>query len=101
VEKFKSFEDWLKASHQVNWRENMISINLIDNILAVPGLEKITSVSILNQLLDALRKNASFAGRAKTERDKEIKTFKLYIQFAEARKAAKDSKVEADDSTAE
>lgn len=83
MEKFQNFEEWCKANHQLNWRENLVSMNVIDKILMVPNFEKISSVSILNQLLSALRSNVSFAAKAKTERDKEIKTFKLYIQFKE------------------
>ena len=83
MEKFQDFEEWCKVNHLLNWRESLVSMNAIDKILMVPNLEKISSVSILNQLLGALRNNVSFASKAKTERDKEIKTFKLYIQFKE------------------
>lgn len=86
MEKFQSFEVWCKVNHVLNWRENVISMNTIDKILMVPDLEKISSVTILNQLLSALRNNVSFAGKAKTERDKEIKTFKLFIQFKQEEK---------------
>ncbi len=83
MEKFQNFEDWCRANHQLNWRENILIMNSIDKILMVPNLEKISSVSILNQLLSALRNNVSFAAKAKTEQAKEIKTFKLYLQFKE------------------
>ena len=87
MDKFQNFEEWLKANHQLNWRENIISMNTIDRILMVPNLQSITSVQILNQLMSALRSNVSFGSKAKTERDKEIKTFKLFIQFKEEEKA--------------
>ena len=86
MEKFQNFEEWLKATHQLNWRDNLLSLHSIDKILMVPNFEKISSVSILNQLLSALRNNVSFGSKAKTERDKEIKVFKLYIQFKEEEK---------------
>jgi len=87
MDKFQNFEDWLKAKHQLNWRENIISINTIDKILMVPNLQNVSSVPILNQLLSALKGNVSFASKPKTERDKELKTFKLFIQFKEEEKA--------------
>ncbi len=91
MEKFQNFENWLKASNQLSWRENLISIQTIDKILMVPNFEKISSVSILNQLMSALKKNVSFASKPKTERDKELKVFKLYIQYIEDAKVAKDA----------
>ncbi|MDQ6813294.1 MAG: hypothetical protein M3040_06150 [Bacteroidota bacterium] len=86
MDKFQDFENWLKANHKLNWRENLIAMNLIDKILLVPNFEKISSVSILNQLLSALRNNISFANKSKTEKDREIKSFKLFIQFKEHEK---------------
>lgn len=86
MDKFQDFENWLKANHKLNWRENLIAMNLIDKILLVPNLEKISSVSILTQLLSALRNNISFANKSKTEKDREIKSFKLFIQFKEEEK---------------
>ena len=83
MDKFHDFENWLKANHKLNWRENLIAMNLIDKILLVPDLEKVSSISILNQLLSALRNNISFAGKSKTEKDREIKSFKLFIQYKE------------------
>ncbi|HEX8356767.1 MAG TPA: hypothetical protein VF610_05125 [Segetibacter sp.] len=83
MEKFQNFEEWCKRNHQLNWRENLILMNSIDKVLMVPNFEKISSVSILNQLLSALRNNVTFGSKAKTEQAKEIKTFKLYIQFKE------------------
>jgi hypothetical protein len=93
MEKFTHFEEWLRVNHQLNWRENLISMNLIDKILMVPNFEKISSVSILNQLLSALRSNVSFGSKAKTEQSKEIKTFKLYIQFKEDEKVKEEEKL--------
>jgi hypothetical protein len=90
MDKFQDFESWLKANHKLNWRENLISMNVIDKILMVPDLEKVSSVSILNQLLSALRNNISFSTKGKTEKDREIKTFKLYIQFKEEAKHQKE-----------
>jgi hypothetical protein len=89
MEKFQDFENWLKANHKLNWRENLTAMNLIDKILLVPNLEKISSVSILNQLLSALKNNISFGMKSKTEKDREIKSFKLYIQFKEEEKQHK------------
>lgn len=86
MQKFQDFENWLKAKHKLNWRENLVAMNLIDKILLVPNLEKISSVSILNQLLSALRNNISFANKSKTEKDREVKSFKLFIQFKEEEK---------------
>ena len=83
MDKFQDFENWLKANHKLNWRENLLAMNLIDKILLVPDLEKVSSVSILNQLLSALRNNITFANKSKTEKDREIKTFKLFIQYKE------------------
>lgn len=83
MDKFLDFENWLKANHKLNWRENLIAMNSIDKILLVPNLENISSISILNQLLSALRNNMSFASKSKTEKDKDIKSFKLFIQFKE------------------
>lgn len=83
MDKFQDFENWLKANHKLNWRENLTAMNLIDKILMVPDLEKVSSISILNQLLSALRNNISFGGKSKTEKDREIKTFKLFIQYKE------------------
>lgn len=94
MEKFQDFENWLKANHQLNWRENIIAMNLIDKILLVPNLEKISSVSILNQLLSALRNNISFGTKSKTEKDREIKTFKLFIQYKEEKKLLKEKELE-------
>lgn len=94
MEKFQHFEHWLKVNHQLNWRENLISLNAIDRILAVPNFEKIGSVSILNQMMSALRSNVSFGAKAKTERDREIKAFKLYIQFKEEEKVKEGQKLE-------
>jgi hypothetical protein len=91
MEKFKDFEDWLKGTHHLNWRETISSMHTIDKVLMVPDMEKINSVSILNQLLSALRNNVSFASKAKTQSDKDVKTFKLFIQFKESQKALKDS----------
>lgn len=93
MDKFQDFENWLKANHKLNWRENLIAMNLIDKILMVPDLEKVSSVSILNQLLSALKNNISFANKNKTEKDREIKSFKLFIQFKEEAKQQKDSSV--------
>ena len=87
MEKFQDFEEWLKVNDQLNWRDNLVSMHTIDKILMVPNLEKISSVSILNQLLNALKNNVFFAAKAKLERDKEIKIFKLYIQFKEEKKS--------------
>lgn len=92
MEKFHDFEIWLKANHKLNWRENLVAMNLIDKILLVPNLEKISSVSILNQLLSALRNNISFANKSKTEKDREIKSFKLFIQFKEEEKLQQNEK---------
>lgn len=89
MDKFQDFEMWLKANHKLNWRDNLIAMNLIDKILLVPDLEKISSVSILNQLLSALRNNISFANKNKTEKDREIKSFKLFIQYKEEVKQQK------------
>lgn len=89
MEKFQLFEEWLKAKHQLNWRENIIHMTAMDKVLMVPNFEKIASVSILTQMLSALKKNVSFASKPKTERDKELKTFKLYIQFLEEEKVLK------------
>lgn len=89
MEKFQDFENWLKANHKLNWRENLVAMNMIDKILLVPDLEKISSVSILNQLLNALKNNISFGMKSKTEKDREIKSFKLYIQFKEEEKQHK------------
>jgi hypothetical protein len=89
MDKFHDFENWLKANHKLNWRENMTAMNLIDKILLVPDLDRVSSISILNQLLTALRGNISFAGKSKSEKDKEIKTFKLFIQFKEEQKLHK------------
>lgn len=83
MDKFHDFEIWLKANYKLNWRENLVAMNLIDKILLVPDLEKVASISILNQLLSALRNNISFAGKSKTEKDREIKSFKLFIQYKE------------------
>lgn len=83
MDKFQDFENWLKANHKLNWRENLTAMHVIDKILMIPDLDKVSSVSILNQLLSALRNNISFASKNKTEKDKEIKTFKLFIQFKE------------------
>ncbi|MDB5192387.1 MAG: hypothetical protein JWQ96_1950 [Segetibacter sp.] len=91
MDKYLDFEEWLKAKHQLNWRENIISMNTIDKILMVPNFENISSVPILNQLLSALRSNVSFASKPKTERDKEIKVFKLYIKFKEEAKVKESS----------
>ncbi|MDB5245645.1 MAG: hypothetical protein JWQ40_39 [Segetibacter sp.] len=87
MEKFQNFEEWCRVNHLLNWRENSLMMNSIDRILMVPNFEKISSVSILNQLLGALRNNVSFGSKAKTEQAKEIKVFKLYIQFKEEEKA--------------
>lgn len=87
MEKFQDFEVWLKANQKLNWRDNLIAMNLIDKILLVPNLEKIASVSILNQLLNALRNNMSFVSKSKTEKDRDIKSFKLFIQFKEEKKS--------------
>lgn len=92
MDKFQDFENWLKANHKLNWRENLIAMNLIDKTLLVPDLEKVSSISILHQLLSALRNNMSFASKSKTEKDKEIKSFKLFIQFKEE-KLAKEKEV--------
>ena len=86
MEKFQNFEEWCKVNHHLNWRENLLIMNSIDKVLMVPNFEKISSVSILNQLLSALRNNVTFGAKAKTEQAKEIKIFKLYIQFAEEKK---------------
>lgn len=91
MEKFQNFEEWCKANHLLNWRENLVTMNMIDKVLMVPNFEKISSISILNQLLSALRNNVTFAAKAKTEQAKEIKIFKLYIQFAEERKVKETS----------
>jgi hypothetical protein len=93
MEKFTNFEEWCKVNHQLNWRENLILMNSIDKILMVPNFEKISSVSILNQLLSALRSNVSFGSKAKTEQSKEIKTFKLYIQFKEQEQLKEQEKI--------
>lgn len=93
MQKFQDFENWLKANHQLNWRENIISMNLIDKTLAVHDLEKISSVGILNQLLSALKNNIVFANKNKTEKDREIKSFKLYIKFKEEAKQQKENEV--------
>ena len=90
MDKFQEFENWLKANHKLNWRENLVAMNLIDKILSVPDLEKVSSVSILHQLLSALRNNISFASKSKTEKEREIKTFKLFIQFKEEEKQNKE-----------
>lgn len=92
MDKFHDFENWLKANHKLNWRENLIAMNLIDKILLIPNLEKVSSVSILNQLLSALRNNISFANKSKTEKDREIKSFKLFIQFKEEEKQQQQQK---------
>ena len=91
MEKFVNFEEWCKVNHQLNWRENLVLMNSIDKLLMVPNFEKISSVSILNQLLSALRNNVSFGSKAKTEQAREIKTFKLYIQFKEDEKVKETS----------
>lgn len=96
MEKFQNFEEWLKANHHLNWRENILLMHAIDRVLMVPNFEKISSVQILNQLLSALRGNVSFGSKAKTERDKEIKAFKLYIQFKEADKVKESEQVKED-----
>lgn len=96
MEKFKNFEDWLKSRHQLNWRDSINAMHTIDKTLMVPNFENIASVAILNQLLSALKTNVSFAGRPKTQSDKDIKTFKLYIQFKEDEKSSKASS-KADD----
>jgi len=89
MDKFHEFEGWLKANHKLNWRENMTAINHIDKTLLVADLEKVTSISILHQLLSALKGNISFVNKSKTEKDREIKTFKLFIQFKEEQKLHK------------
>ena len=91
MEKFQAFEEWLKAKHQLNWRDNIIAMNYIDKILSIPDLEKVSSLSILGQLMNALKNNVSFASKSKTERDKEIKTFKLFLQFKEEEKMQKEA----------
>lgn len=93
MEKFQNFEEWCKNNHQLNWRDNSIVMNSIDKILMVPNLEKISSVSILTQLLSALRNNVTFGSKAKTEQAKEIKVFKLYIQFKEEEKVKEPAEV--------
>lgn len=92
MEKFQDFENWLKTNHKLNWREVLIAMHLIDKILLVPNLEKISSVSILNQLLSALRNNIAFGNKSKTEKDREIKSFKLFIQFKEEEKLQQQEK---------
>lgn len=83
MEKFQGFEEWCKSNNQLSWRENLLLMNSIDKTLMVPNFEKISSPSILNQMLSALRSNVTFGARPKTEQAKEIKAFKLYIQFKE------------------
>ena len=62
-------------------------MNAIEKILTLPDFDKISSVSILNNVLSVLRNNVSFGMKPKTERDREIKAFKLYIQFKQEAKA--------------
>jgi hypothetical protein len=91
MEKFQEFEVWLKEKNQLNWRDNINSMITIEKILLVPNFEKISSLPILNQLLGALRNNVSFASKSKIEKDKEIKSFKLYIQYKEDERQQKTS----------
>ncbi len=63
MEKYHSFENWLKANNYASWNTYLSFMRQIEKTLMC-DLEKITSVSILKKLMVDLQSNRSFAARS-------------------------------------
>lgn len=81
MEKFHAFENWLKASGYTTGGNYLGYMHTIDETLSVKEFEKITSKSILQQLMIQLQNNRSFAARGKSDRDNILSGFRTYIIF--------------------
>lgn len=83
MEKFQSYENWLRAQGYKSVKEYLGYMHTINDTLLVKDFEKIKSKAILKKLFSDLEVNRSFAARSKSDRDNILSGFRLYIQFIE------------------
>ena len=57
MEKYHGFESWLKANKYVSWKSYLSFMKQIENTLIVKDFDKISSVSVLQQLFSQLKKS--------------------------------------------
>jgi hypothetical protein len=81
MEKFQSYENWLRSEGYKSVKEYLGYMHTIDQTLMVREFENITSRAILKKLFIDLEGNRAFAARTKTDRDNILSGFRLYIRF--------------------
>ena len=84
---YQAFENWLKANNYVSWKSYISFMKQIENTLIVKDFDKISSVSLLQQLFKQLETNRSFMARSKSDRDNILSGFRTYIIHMEEKKA--------------
>lgn len=86
MEKYHGFESWLKKKDYVSWKTYLSFMKQIENTLMVKDFDKISSSTVLQQLLIQLQTNRAFAARSKSDQDNILSGFRTYIEYIKWKK---------------
>lgn len=93
MEKYHSFEDWLKGNQYASWKVYLRYINTIDKTLEVADFEKISSAERLQELFLELQQKKSFLDRGTSDKANILSGFRNYIEYIKEKTESANIKV--------